>query len=107
MALLGWCAPSGFVVGGAVGAGMAERVSWRWGYWLWAILCFVMDIASFIAVPHRVGHRLPHVGFRSFDYIGSLLGVAGLLLFACAWNQANNLGWVTTCTYVLLIIGVV
>lgn len=107
VALLGWCAPSGFVVGGAVGAGMAERVSWRWGYWLWAILCFVMGIASFIVVPHRVGHRLPHVGFRSFDYIGSLLGVAGLLLFACAWNQANNLGWETTYTYVLLIVGVV
>ena len=104
-ALLGFFAPAGFVVGGSIGAGMTHAVSWKWGYWLYAIVCFAFCIATFVVVPHRLGKRLPNASLRNFDYFGSFLGVAGLLLFAFAWNQAALVGWDTPYTYVLLIIG--
>ncbi|WFC95528.1 hypothetical protein MBRA1_002176 [Malassezia brasiliensis] len=106
-ALLGFFAPSGFVIGGAIGAGMAHLYTWKWGYWLYAIICFAFCVMTLLVVPHRLGIGLPHASLRQFDYLGSFFGVAGLLLFAFSWNQADLVGWETTYTYVLLIVGVV
>lgn len=105
-ALLGFFAPSGFVIGGAVGAGMSHSHIWRWGYWLYSILLLTLCIASFVVIPHRLGCGLPHATMRNFDYVGSFLGVAGLFLFACAWNQASLVGWETPHTYIILIVGI-
>ena len=41
-----------------------------------------------------------------FDYEGAVTGVAGLVLFNVAWNQAPIVGWQTPYVYVLLILGV-
>ncbi|WFD32073.1 hypothetical protein MSPP1_003115 [Malassezia sp. CBS 17886] len=106
-ALFGFFAPSGFVMGGAVAAGMTHSVNWRWAYYLWAILSLVFGILSFLVIPHSLGKSVPGATMRTFDYLGSFLGIGGLLLFAFAWIQAGILGWEVTYTYVLLIIGVV
>lgn len=42
---------------------------------------------------------------RTFDYLGPITGVAGLILINAAWNQAPILGWSTLYVYVLLILG--
>ncbi|KAL4402830.1 transmembrane transporter [Malassezia pachydermatis] len=106
-ALFGFFAPTGFVVGGAIGAGFAQNVTWRWAYWFWAIMCLFFAILSFLVIPHRLGKSLPGVSMMNYDYVGSLLGVAGLLLFAVAWSQGGGLGWDTVYVYVLLIVSVV
>ena len=41
-----------------------------------------------------------------FDWTGCVLGVAGLILFNFAWNQAAVVGWATPYTYTLLIVGI-
>ncbi|PYH43126.1 uncharacterized protein BP01DRAFT_108936 [Aspergillus saccharolyticus JOP 1030-1] len=106
-AFLGFCAPSGYIFGGLIGAAFAEKVTWRWGFWFWAIGCLVLGIATFIVVPHSVGSPIPGLSMKEFDYIGSFLGVTGLILFSFAWNQASVVGWSEPYVYALLIVGIV
>lgn len=105
-AFLGFCAPAGYIFGGLIGAAFAEKVTWRWGFWFWAIGCLVLSIATFVVVPHRVGSPIPGLSLKRFDYIGTFLGVTGLTLFAFAWNQASVVGWQESYTYALLIVGI-
>ena len=106
-AFLGFCAPSGYIFGGLIGAAFAEKVTWRWGYWFWAIGSLFLGIATFIVVPHSIGTPIPGLSLKQFDYVGTLFGVTGLILFAFAWNQASVVGWQEAYIYVLLIIGIV
>ncbi|KAG8525711.1 uncharacterized protein KY384_000471 [Bacidia gigantensis] len=106
-AILGFCAPAGYVFGGLVGAAFAEKVTWRWGYWFWAIGSLVLGIASFVVIPHKVGSPLPGLRLRQFDYVGTFLGVTGLVLFSFAWSQAPVVGWQEPYVYILLIVGLV
>ncbi|RAH45251.1 uncharacterized protein BO95DRAFT_497066 [Aspergillus brunneoviolaceus CBS 621.78] len=105
-AFLGFCAPSGYIFGGLVGAAFAEKVTWRWGYWFWAISCLVLGAVTYFIVPHRVGSPIPGLNLKRFDYLGSILGVSGLILFSFAWNQASVVGWQEPYVYALLIVGI-
>lgn len=106
-AFLGFCAPSGYIFGGLVGAAFAEKVTWRWGFWFWAIGSLILGIATFVVVPQSVGSPISGLSLRQFDYIGTFLGVTGLILFAIAWNQASVVGWQEPYTYALLIVGII
>lgn len=105
-AFLGFCAPAGYIFGGLVGAGFAEKVTWRWAFWFWAIGCLVLSLASFVIVPHRIGSPIPGLHLRQFDYIGSFLGVSALILFSFAWNQASVVGWQEPYIYTLLVVSI-
>lgn len=106
-AFLGFCAPAGYIFGGLIGAVCAEKITWRWGYWLWAIGCLVLGVVTFVVVPHSVGSPIPGLSLKQFDYLGGLLGITGLILFAFAWNQASVVGWQEPYTYALLVVGLV
>ncbi|KAI9697493.1 MAG: hypothetical protein M1820_007828 [Bogoriella megaspora] len=105
-AFLGFCAPSGYVFGGLVGAAFAEKTTWRWGFWFWAIGCLIGGIASLTVILQSIGSSISGLSLKHFDFIGTLLGLTGLVLFAFAWNQAPVVGWQETYTYVSLIVGI-
>ncbi|OKL55902.1 hypothetical protein UA08_08807 [Talaromyces atroroseus] len=75
-AFLGFCAPSGYIFGGLIGAAFAEKVTWRWGFWFWAIGCLVLGVVTYFIVPDSVGSPISGLSIRQFDYIGSVLGVS-------------------------------
>ena len=106
-AFLGFCAPSGYIFGGLIGAAFAEKVTWRWGYWFWAVGCLILGMATLVIVPNSVGSPVPGLSIKQMDYLGSFLGIAGLILFAFSWNQASVVGWQEPYTYALLIVGLV
>ncbi|CAO1601876.1 hypothetical protein XANCAGTX0491_005514 [Xanthoria calcicola] len=106
-AFLGFCAPAGYIFGGVVGAAFAQNVTWRWGFWFWAIGSLVMSVAAWIVIPLPIGNAIPGLSLWQFDYVGTLLGVSGLVLFAFAWSQSPVVGWEEPYTYALLIVGIV
>ncbi|KAL4998225.1 major facilitator superfamily domain-containing protein [Aspergillus recurvatus] len=87
-------APLGCSTAGAIGAAFAEYVWWPWVMWLYGIGCFVLAGVSWWTISWFV-----------LDYIGSCLGVAGLLLLNISWNQAPIDGWSTPYVYLLLLVG--
>jgi MFS family permease len=105
-AILGFCAPAGYIFGGLIGGGFAQGVTWRWSFWFWAIGCLILGLATLVIVPDRVGGPVAGLTFKDFDYLGLFLGVTGLTLFSFAWNQAAVVGWEEPYTYALLIVGV-
>ncbi|GFF51660.1 uncharacterized MFS-type transporter C1683.03c [Aspergillus udagawae] len=105
-AFLGFCAPSGYIFGGLIGAAFAEKLTWRWGFWFWAIGCLVLGVVTYFIVPHSVGSPIPGLSIKQFDFIGTILGVSGPILFSFAWNQASVVGWQEPYVYALLIVGI-
>lgn len=99
--LFGAFAASGSILGGVFSSLFAQKVWWPWAYWSMAVVCSLTAMAAFFIIP-----TLPNHGKKSFDVLGSVLGVAGLVLLNVAWNQAPSVGWKTPYVIVLLILGV-
>ena len=107
-ALFGAVAPSGFVLGAVFSSLVATLAWWPWAFWLSAIYAAVMAAAAAVIIPsaietHRAAGGAPEM---SFDWQGALTGVAGLVLFNVAWNQAPAVGWSDPYVLVFLIVSV-
>jgi len=99
--IYGATAPNGFIVGAVFGTLLAEFASWPWEFYIMAITCCIFGTLAILVVPSCT----PDTTNRTFDYLGSLTGVAGLVLFNVAWNQAPIAGWSAPYVLVLLILG--
>lgn len=109
--IFGLTAPSGFNIGSVFASLLAERVNWSWAYYIMGIVCAIIALASHFIIPDdEEGHhettsepdqetpeKCPPSNLNAIlsklDFWASLLGVAGLVLFNIAWNQAPVVGW--------------
>lgn len=102
--IYGATAPNGFIVGAVFGSLLVQRVSWPWEFYIMGIACFIFGSIAIFVIP--TAPREDERGARlSFDYLGAITGVAGLVMFNVAWNQAPTVGWDNTSVIVLLILG--
>ncbi|KAI9711867.1 MAG: hypothetical protein M1820_002012 [Bogoriella megaspora] len=104
-ALFGAMAPAGFVIGAAFGSLFAEYTWWPWAFWSYGIAAFGLSIISLLVIPKAVGEKPSPEQRPGFDWTGSLLSVAGLVLVNVAWNNGPLYGWGTPHVYFTLIIG--
>ncbi|KAF7158005.1 hypothetical protein CNMCM6106_004294 [Aspergillus hiratsukae] len=95
-------APLGCFTAGVIGSAFAKYVWWPWVMWTYSIGCFIIAAIGLWVIPPDYPRNQQAA---QFDYIGSGLGVAGLLLLNISWNQAPIDGWSTPYVYVLLIVG--
>lgn len=102
--IYGATAPNGFIVGAVFGSLLAKRVSWPWEFYVMGIACFVFGSMSIFVIPSAPKEDGVERNL-SFDYLGAVTGVAGLVLFNVAWNQAPSVGWDDPSVIVLLILG--
>ena len=103
-AIYGATAPNGFIIGALFSGLMAQLVWWPWAYWLSAIAATCLAVLAQLVVPGP-GDGESSIGPQSFDWLGAVTGVAGLVLFNVAWNQAPIVGWQEPYVIVLLILG--
>ena len=104
--LYGATAPNGFLVGAVFGSLLAKFTSWPWEFYIMSIACFVFGTLAILVIPAGSKEE-DQKHSTSFDYYGAFTGVAGLVLFNVAWNQAPTVGWRDSSVIVLLIIGTI
>lgn len=92
-ALFASTAPTGFLCGAIFGSLLAEHVWWPWGFWITSIVCALISVLAVIVIPSESVARTEDT--PTFDSIGAILGVCGLVLVNFAWNQAPLVGWST------------
>lgn len=94
---------AGAPVGGWLGAFfaglLAELTPWKWLFIFMAILGLVVfgSLALLLPPGDAVSRSEP------MDWIGSILGISGLITFNFVWNQAPTAGWDTRYEIALLI----
>lgn len=105
--IFGALAPAGFVIGATFASLFAELVWWPWGFWAYGIAAFGLCGLALLVIPKALGERAGGDGANrpQFDWIGSFLVVAGLVLVNVAFNNAPLYGWGTPHVYFLLIMG--
>jgi MFS family permease len=101
--IFGAVAPAGFVTGATFGSLFTELVWWPWAFWSFALACWGLSSFTLLVVPRELSTR-PMIS-PGFDWTGSLIGVAGLVLVNVAWNNGPLYGWGAPHVYFLLIIG--
>ncbi|KAJ3535722.1 hypothetical protein NM208_g7020 [Fusarium decemcellulare] len=108
--MFGATAPGGFVLGAVFSSLLSQRVWWPWAYWVMCCACLLFALAGFFIVPssHHHAVRTPSTSgiWKRVDALGSVTGVAALVIFNFAWNQAPVVGWTEPYTYITLIVGI-
>ncbi|KAI0435807.1 major facilitator superfamily transporter [Xylaria telfairii] len=111
-AFFGAMAPVGAIVGAAVGSSLAI-VWWPWAFWtmgIWLAIVTVLGLAVIPDLPRTDSMSAPTTDSiwrtlaEELDLPGAATGVASLVLFNFAWNQAPIVGWSSAQTIVSLIL---
>ncbi|KAF2252230.1 multidrug-resistance type transporter [Trematosphaeria pertusa] len=101
--IFGALAPAGFVIGGTFGSLFAQLAWWPWCFWSFGITAFALCAFALLVIPRALSER--PVVKPKFDWTGSLLVVAGLVLVNVAFNNAPLYGWEISHVYFLLLMG--
>jgi MFS family permease len=110
-AIFGATAPGGAVVGGAF-AGVFALAWWPWTFFSLSIAIAATAIVGSFVIPDPPKKHPQHhyASLRQkiidLDLLGAAVGIAALVLFNFAWNQAPIVGWQKAYVYVLMIIGI-
>ncbi|KIK53240.1 hypothetical protein GYMLUDRAFT_49413 [Collybiopsis luxurians FD-317 M1] len=92
---------SGFIISGALSAG----ASWRWVYYLLAILVVPFSVLGWFILPK---HQIPEGrDRRSVDWLGTSTLTAALILLVFALSDSGEVGWGAARVIVTLVLSVV
>ncbi|KAJ3735907.1 major facilitator superfamily domain-containing protein [Lentinula guzmanii] len=77
----------GFIIGGVI----SSRTSWRWVFYVIAILVIPFSLVSWFILPTHVNHTAKEK--KGLDWPGVSSLTVGLVLFVFAISQASTAGW--------------
>lgn len=103
--IFGSLAPAGFVIGATFGSLFAQLVWWPWAFWSYGIASLLLGALAVLIIPKALSPR-PEIR-PAFDWAGSIVIVAGLVLINIAFNNAPLYGWGAAHCYFVLILGLV
>lgn len=110
-AIFGATAPVGAVLGG-VFAGVFALAWWPWAFFSLSIATAITALVGCFVIPDPPKEQPQHhyTSLRQkiidLDLLGATVGIAALVLFNFAWNQAPIVGWQKAYVYVLMMIGI-
>ena len=93
-------------------AGLFNLTYWPWAFWAIGIAILCTAVLAHIVIteipPRRADHaRTPQSYFWDLDIPGVFVGVAALVTFNFAWNQAPLVGWDKAEVIATLVVGVI
>lgn len=103
-AVWGALACVGFYVGIFMGAVTAQFLTWRWFFWIGAMLVACIVLAAIFTIPGDLHALDPTI---KMDWLGAFTIVPGLTLVVFALTDGGQApkGWKTPYVYVILVIG--
>ncbi|KAK8005315.1 major facilitator superfamily domain-containing protein [Apiospora arundinis] len=96
----------GFYIGIAVGALTAQLLSWRWYFWVGALLALVNVVVGYLTVPKLAGQSGNAALVMDWWGVGTIVPGVVLVIFAFTGGSGAPEGWRTPYVYVTLLIGV-
>ena len=107
-ASFGAVAPGGAAVGAVFAALLKDN--WPWAFYSLGLVLLAAAALSVYLIPDRERPSTNKLNFwqllESLDILGGVVGVAALILFNFAWNQAPATSWKNPAVLVTLILGV-
>ncbi|KDQ18400.1 hypothetical protein BOTBODRAFT_185039 [Botryobasidium botryosum FD-172 SS1] len=104
LAIFGAFGALGNVVGVVLGGVLTARASWRWVFYLIAIVVIPFSVLSFLFLPEQTVNEENKGRTLDWPGIGALTG--GLILFVYAISDANTVGWKKPQIIVTLVLSV-
>ncbi|KAI0078409.1 MFS general substrate transporter [Panus rudis PR-1116 ss-1] len=83
----------GNVLGTIIGGVIAEKLTWRWIFYIMAIVILVLAVASLFLVPYFPPEAKGELHLRNLDWLGLGTITLALILFVYAVTEGNNRGW--------------
>ncbi|KAE9972043.1 hypothetical protein EG328_005265 [Venturia inaequalis] len=96
-------APLGAVFGNLLSGLIAEYASWKFVFWVLAMLSAICTVVAFFVIPLPPAH-LQHTTKLTVDWIGGALITVGLLMLMFALTEGNVVGWSTPWIPVLIVL---
>lgn len=103
--VVGAAGPTGATMGAIFAAIVAQLYHWPWCFYLITIVGAIMLILTIWLIPNKINqcsHKFEHI-----DFLGSIMGIIGLILLNFVLNQGPLVGWNSAYIIVLLILSVI
>ncbi|KAK6464659.1 major facilitator superfamily domain-containing protein [Scheffersomyces coipomensis] len=106
--LVGANGPSGAMIGALIGAAIAQTWWWPWLFWLLSIFCAILGVCSIFVIPNNINSETYTVKqiIEKFDFLGSFIGITGLILLNFVLIQGPITGWSSIYIIVLLVLSI-
>jgi MFS family permease len=101
--------PTGFVMGALFASIFSQMSWWPWTFWSYGIAAWALSFTAWLVVPKSLRHDAQFASQKqkpAMDWLGAILGPAGLVLVNVAWNNGPLFGWGQPRVYFILFIGV-
>ena len=100
-------APIGAVVGNIISGIVGQYASWKWVFWVLAIIAAMVTVAGHYVIPLSASHtsnvRIPN----AVDWLGGAIITVALVLLLFALTEGNVVGWKTPWISALIVVSAV
>ncbi|CAK3743617.1 drug resistance [Lecanosticta acicola] len=99
-------APLGSVFGNILGGVVGQYATWKWAFWILAILAALVTLAGWYLIPLPTAPPAESKVKNAVDWVGGVLVTVGLVILLFALTEGNVVGWSTPWIPVLIVVSI-
>lgn len=96
----------GSVVGNIMGGLVGATLTWKWVFWILAIISAIVSSSGFLLIPDTPVMDPKARTRPTIDWPGAILATGGILMLLIALTEGSSLGWHKAWIPVLIVVSV-